>query len=326
MTGTRASCRTFHAVSMTPFAPITTATTLSRIIWFAQSLPVPGSLLSTHTSSVMGWPGEPVVVFVEPGDCGVRGRRLVVRRTPAAVAARGDQSDLHRGARRAVQGAERDRGGGRGRRGLALRRTTLRAAALRRRWTLAAASARRCEQEQRGDARETPRAAKSSARSSVTPTFRPLPESDSPSAIRSRPSADVQRRARQSTVARVCDTTLARAAGRSLAAQVLSMLGSFESNCPGLALGLGLQFAVDSYSTRALSPRSESSDRRGAAHRTARLPAWHSPTRVERRRRPTAPRPAIGELALLGARVLRRPESRPGLAERQLWQPSATRS
>ena len=38
---------------------MTTAATLSRIIWFAQSTPIPGSARSTHRSSSIGCPPTP---------------------------------------------------------------------------------------------------------------------------------------------------------------------------------------------------------------------------------------------------------------------------
>ena len=111
-------------------------------------------------------PGEPVVVVVEPSDCRARRGLLVVRGTSAAVAAGGEQPDLHRGARGAMQGAQRDRGRGRGRRGVTLRRG--RSSCCCCRMPMRTAPTRRRPR--------TRRAVSSSAHSSLTPASRPLPE------------------------------------------------------------------------------------------------------------------------------------------------------
>ena len=58
-TGIPAACSGVHTFSRTAFEPMTTAATLSAIIWFAQSVPLPGSARSTHRSSSMGWPPAP---------------------------------------------------------------------------------------------------------------------------------------------------------------------------------------------------------------------------------------------------------------------------
>src|SRR5689334_10858346 len=43
ITGILALCKIVHDVSITPLVPMITAATLSRIIWLAQSLVLPGS-------------------------------------------------------------------------------------------------------------------------------------------------------------------------------------------------------------------------------------------------------------------------------------------